>query len=76
MKKYLVIPIVAIVVLIFIFGIYAGATKTFPYNIIKSVKDDLNSDLRNVEVSVTSNFDAGSLININEENDVYQKSRN
>ena len=30
MKKYLVIPIVAIIVLIFIFGIYAGATKTFP----------------------------------------------
>ena len=75
MKKYLVIPIVAIVVLIFIFGIYAGATKTFPYNIIKSVKDDLDSDLRNVETSVISNFDAGSLININEENDVYQKKQ-
>ena len=73
MKKYLIIPIVAIVILIFIFGIYAGATKTFPYNIIKSVKDDLDSDLRNVEASVISNFDAGSLININEENDVYQK---
>ena len=36
MKKYLIIPIVAFVILIFIFGIYAGATKTFPYNIIKS----------------------------------------
>jgi len=75
MKKYLIIPIVAVVVLIFIFGIYAGATKTFPYNIIKSVKDDLDSDLRNVEASVISNFDAGSLININEENDVYQKKQ-
>ena len=51
MKKYLIIPIVAFVMLIFIFGIYAGATKTFPYNIIKSVKDDLNSDLSNVKVS-------------------------
>ena len=71
--KHLIIPIVAVVVLIFIFGIYAGATKTFPYNIIKSVKDDLDSDLSNVKASVISNFDAGSLININEENDVYQK---
>ena len=75
MKKYLIIPIVTVVVLIFIFGIYAGATKTFPYNIIKSVKDDLDSDLRNVETSVILNFDAGSLININEENDVYQKKQ-
>ena len=75
MKKYLIIPIVAIVILIFIFGIYAGATKTFPYNIIKSVKDDLNYDLSNVKASVISNFDAGSLININEENDVYQKKQ-
>ena len=73
MKKYLIIPIVTVVVLIFIFGIYAGATKTFPYNIIKSVKDDLNSDLSNIETSVISNFDAKSLININEENDFYQK---
>jgi len=73
MKKYLIIPIVAIVALIFIFGIYAGATKTFPYNLIKSVKDDLSSDLSNVKVSVTSNFDARSLISINEENDVYEK---
>ena len=46
MKKYLIIPIVAIVALIFIFGIYAGATKTFPYNLIKSVKDDLSSEQR------------------------------
>ena len=42
MKKYLIIPIVAFVILIFIFGIYAGATKTFPYNIIKSVKDEFS----------------------------------
>ena len=61
MKKYLIIPIVAVVISIFIFGIYAGATKTFPYNIIKSVKDDLNSDLSNIETSVISNFDAKSL---------------
>ena len=73
MKKYLIIPIVAVVISIFIFGIYAGATKTFPYNIIKSVKDDLDSDLSNIETSVISNFDAKSLISINEENDVYQK---
>ena len=73
MKKYLIIPIVAFVIVIFIFGIYAGATKTFPYNIIKSVKDNLDSDLSNTETSVISNFDAKSLITINEENDVYEK---
>ena len=73
MKKYLIIPIVIGIILIFIFGIYAGSTKTFPYNIIKSVKDDLDPGLNNIEVSVTSNFDAKSLININEENDVYEK---
>ena len=75
MKKYLVIPIVTFVVLIFVFGIYAGATKTFPYNIIKSLKDSLDSDLSNIKTSVTSKFDAKSLISINEEADIYQKKQ-
>ena len=73
MKKYLIIPIVMFVVLIFVFGIYVGVTKIFPYDILNNLKDELESTSSNIKTSETSDFDAESLININEETDVYQK---
>ena len=73
MKKYLIIPIVAFVALIFVFGIYVGITKIFPYNILNDLKDGLEPTSSNIKTSVTPNFDAKSLISINEETDVYQK---
>ena len=73
MKKYLIIPIVAFVVFVFAFGIYAGATKTFPYSILKYLKDGSDFTSNDIETSVISKFNAKSLISINEETDVYEK---
>jgi len=75
MKKYLIIPIVIFVVLIFAFGIYAGATKTFPYHAFKYLKDEWDPASNNIKTSIISKFDAKSLININGEVDVYQKKQ-
>ena len=73
MKKYLIIPIVIFVVLIFVFGFYAGATKTFPYLLLKQLKDEWDPAPSNIKTPVISKFDAKSLISINGETDVYQK---
>ena len=75
MKKYLIIPIVTFVILIFVFGIYAGATKTFPYNTLKYLKSEFDSTSINTKASIIAKFDAKSLISINEEADIYQKKQ-
>ena len=73
MKKYLVIPILASVVLIFVLGIYVGTTKIFPYEFVDSSKDLLfeQETIENNQFINQINLD--SLIKINGKSDIDQK---
>ena len=73
MKKYLVIPILASVVLIFVLGIYVGTTKIFPYEFVDSSKDVLfgQKTIENNQFINQVNLD--SLIKINSKSDIDQK---
>ncbi len=73
MKKYLVIPILASVVLIFVLGIYVGTTKIFPYEFVDSSKDVLfeQETIENNQFINQINLD--SLIKINSKSDIDQK---
>ena len=73
MKKYLLIPILASVVLIFVFGIYVGTTKIFPYEFVDSSKDVLfgQKTIENNQFINQVNLD--SLIKINSKSDIDQK---
>ena len=73
MKKYLVIPILASVVLIFVFGIYVGTTKIFPYEFVDSSKDVLFGQKTIENNQFVNQINLDSLIKINSKSDIDQK---
>ena len=73
MKKYLVIPILASVVLIFVFGIYVGATKIFPYEFVDSSKDVLIGQKTIENNQFINQINIDSLIKITSKTDIDQK---
>jgi len=73
MKKYLVIPILASVVLIFVLGIYVGTTKIFPYEFVDSSKDVLFGQKTIENNQFINQINLDSLIKINSKSDIDQK---
>ena len=73
MKKYLLIPILASVVLIFVFGIYVGTTKIFPYEFVDSSKDVLFGQKTIENNQFVNQINLDSLIKINSKSDIDQK---
>ena len=73
MKKYLVIPILASVVLIFVFGIYVGTTKIFPYEFVDSSKDVLIGQKTIENNQFINQINIDSLIKITSKTDIDQK---
>ena len=73
MKKYLLIPILASVVLIFVFGIYVGTTKIFPYEFVDSSKDVLFGQKTIENNQFINQINLDSLIKINSKSDIDQK---
>ena len=73
MKKYLLIPILASVVLIFVFGIYVGTTKIFPYEFVDSSKDVLFGQKTIENNQFVNQADIDSLIKIYDQSDINEK---
>ena len=73
MKKYLLIPILASVVLIFVLGIYVGTTKIFPYEFVDSSKDVLFGQKTIENNQFVNQINLDSLIKINSKSDIDQK---
>ena len=73
MKKYLVIPILASVVLIFVLGIYVGTTKIFPYEFVDSSKDVLIGQKTIENNQFINQINIDSLIKITSKTDIDQK---
>ena len=74
MRGRILIPsLIALIGIVFIFGLSVGAYKIFPYDILNSSLDVIKEETPSADVQVIMQADLEQLVKINDEFDIEQK---
>ena len=74
MRNRILIPsLIALVIIVFIFGLSVGAYKIFPYDTLNSSVDVMKEEIHGEDTQFIIQADLDSLVKINNESDIDQK---
>ena len=77
MKKNILILIIILIISVFIYGVFVGTYKIFPYDALDSIKSiTLNEKINTNPENMVHENNVGELINIKNENDILKLRNN